>query len=155
LDQLSAWGQPKYGNISKKINKLQLSLDAIKKTIPTQNNTNQIKAMEASLDDLLKQEELWWSQRAKVHWLKHGDLNTKYFHYKANQRKRKNTIHSIQDSSGSTWQDSDKIQSIFINHFQNIFKSSTTQDNQDIYNVVKNRISPNDFSVLNTDFTSK
>jgi len=51
-------GQSKYGDISKKINNLQPSLDAIKKTIPTQNSMNQIKAMEASLDDLLKQEEL-------------------------------------------------------------------------------------------------
>jgi len=58
------------------------------------------------------------AQRAKVHRLKEGDLNTKYFHHNASQRKRKNTIHKINDPDGNTWQDSAQIHSIFLNHFQ-------------------------------------
>lgn len=67
------------------------------------------------------QEEVWWAQRAKMQWLKHGDSNTKFFHFKANQRKKKNTIHSIQDNLGVTSNDDIHIHNTFINHFSDIF----------------------------------
>lgn len=112
------------------------------------------KDLENQLDELLKQEELWWSQRAKAHWLKNGDLNTKYFHQKASQRKRKNTITSIQDNSGNTWQESTKLNSIFIDYFNNIFNSSYDHYDDVIFNVVNNRITIQDYNFLNTPFTA-
>lgn len=100
----------------------------------------------------MKQEELWWAQRAKAHWLKNGDLNTKYFHKKASKRKRKNTITSIQDHSGATWQDSTKLHSIFLDYFQNIFDSSYSYFDNTIYDVVNNMISTHDYNFLNIPF---
>ena len=35
---------------------------------------------EERLNFLLVQEEIYWKQRAKIHWLKAGDANTKAFH---------------------------------------------------------------------------
>lgn len=109
---------------------------------------------EETLEDL-KQEELWWAQRAKVNWLQSGDINTKYFHQKASMRKRKNTIHNIQDDQGNNWQDSLHFQSIFTNHFQKIFDSSGHTYNHDIFNVVKDRLSIQDHNLLNTPFLAK
>lgn len=140
LDQLHRWSRDKFGDVPSKIRMLQNTLEALKKGIPTKDCILKIKQLEVDLDDLLKQEELWWAQRAKVHWLKHGDLNTKYFHHKASQRKRKNYISNIQDQSGNFWQDSNKIHSIFSNHFQNIFSSSHYNDNSNVYEAVKNRV---------------
>jgi len=110
--------------------------------------------METNLDELLKQEELWWDQRAKAHWFKNGDLNTKYFHQKSSQRKRKNTITNIQDHSGTTWQDNTKLHSIFLDYFQNIFDSSYDYFDNTIYDVVNNMISTQDYNFLNTPFTA-
>jgi hypothetical protein len=95
------------------------------------------------------------SQRAKAHWLKMGDLNTKYFHQKANQRHRKNTIHYIKDSFGNTWQDSENIHSIFLKHFKNIFTSSNPNPNYEIFNEVKNRVSMPDYDLMNSAFTAQ
>ncbi|GAU41436.1 hypothetical protein TSUD_98320 [Trifolium subterraneum] len=38
---------------------------------------------------LLIQEERYWKQRAKMHWLKEGDMNTRFFHMSANVRSKK------------------------------------------------------------------
>ena len=38
-----------------------------------------------------------WQQKAKVQWLGLGDRNTKYFHTKASERKKKNTILGLVD----------------------------------------------------------
>jgi uncharacterized phage infection (PIP) family protein YhgE len=83
----------KYGDIPLKIKHLQEYLETLKNVIPSQDTILKIKNSEETLDEILKQEELLWSQRAKAHWLKYGDLNTKYFHHKASMRKRNNFIY--------------------------------------------------------------
>lgn len=106
------------------------------------------------MDDLLRKEKLWWAQRAKVQWLKHGDLNTKYFHYKAHQRKRKNIIHSIKDNQGTTWKDREHIFSIFNNYFSNIFNKSDTHYALDLFTVVKDIVTNDQYGYLEANFSS-
>lgn len=96
-----------------------------------------IKIQEQSLDDLMKEEELWW---AKINSLQVGDKNSKYFHIKASQRRRKNTINQIQDDNGNTWSDNDRMSSTFMEYFSKIFTSSNPLDMQDTIDVVKDRI---------------
>lgn len=48
--------------------------------------------MRKILDNTLKIEEIWWSQRANRSWLNEGDRNTKYFPKKSNQRISRNYI---------------------------------------------------------------
>ena len=48
----------------------------------------------------MRQEELKWKQRSKDKEIKEGDLNTRYFHAKANGRQRKNRIISLEQDEG-------------------------------------------------------
>jgi len=64
----------------------------------------------------------------------------------------KNTIHQIQDPSGSIWKDSDHIQTTFLSYFNNIFTSKNPNIRTDMLDVVKNRISPPNFNILNSFF---
>ena len=41
--------------------------------------TEKMKGLETELENLLKNEELMWRQRARVDWLKVGDYNTSFF----------------------------------------------------------------------------
>lgn len=41
---------------------------------------------------ILKQEKDYWKLRSRVNWLKDGDVNTKFFHIKATNKRRKNNI---------------------------------------------------------------
>jgi hypothetical protein len=48
--------------------------------------------VEERIAELGFREEIMWRQRARVQWLAEGDKNTKFFHHKANYRRKKNKI---------------------------------------------------------------
>lgn len=58
------------------------------------------KELRRQLNDLLKQEELKWLQRYKEKEIKEGDCSTRYYHGKANGRRRKNRILSLEQEEG-------------------------------------------------------
>jgi hypothetical protein len=85
-----------------------------------------IKSKEKEIDSLLLQEEMWWSQRSRVLWLKHGDKNTSFFHKIASHRKKKNKIDAITDRMGQIQTEHENIEITFINHFKDLFTSQDT-----------------------------
>jgi len=101
------------------------------------------------------QEEVWWAQRAKMQWLKFGDNNTKFFHFKASQRRKKNSIYVIHDNQGVTWQDDIHIHDIFINHFNEIFSTSNPTIDLDSLDEVRNKISVDMKIELSAAFTAE
>ncbi|XP_057803472.1 uncharacterized protein LOC131018756 [Salvia miltiorrhiza] len=52
------------------------------------------------LANIFLREKTHWRQRAKQHWLKEGDCNTKFFFAMASARRKKNTIHKLQKDDG-------------------------------------------------------
>lgn len=46
-------------------------------------------------EEVLKNEEISWSQRSGVLWLKEGDKNTMFFHQSANTHRRYNHIDQL------------------------------------------------------------
>lgn len=54
-----------------------------------------------NLDELLHRQEIYWVQRFRIHWLKHGDKNTKFFHSKASQRRKRNYIQRLKDTKNN------------------------------------------------------
>lgn len=63
-------------------------------------NCLEIKKVEDVYANLLQQQNLYWRQRAKQHWLAHGDSNTKYFHVMANHRRKNNTVKRLKNDQG-------------------------------------------------------
>lgn len=58
------------------------------------------KMLRAQLQRLVKQEEMKWLQRYKDREIRDGDNNSKYYHAKANGRKRKKNIFSLNQDEG-------------------------------------------------------
>ena len=57
------------------------------------NNVEYAEAIKKVKDDIntrLYNDELHWRQRSRSIWLQAGDKDTKFFHQRANQRRRKN-----------------------------------------------------------------
>ncbi|KAL5537575.1 hypothetical protein UlMin_045802 [Ulmus minor] len=91
------WGFAKFGNLKKNINKLQKDIELKKTDSSYGSNVAVIQDMEASLESLLNQDEIYWKQRSRMEWLAHGDWNSKVFHLKGSKRERKNKISGLMD----------------------------------------------------------
>ncbi|XP_061999404.1 uncharacterized protein LOC133716758 [Rosa rugosa] len=85
---------------------------------------NEKKDLMGRLQIFLSQEEAFWRQRSKVVWLKEGDRNTGFFHRKAANRKRKNTIPGLYNENGQWCDDDEGMEKVVTDYFTNIFSAS-------------------------------
>lgn len=86
----------------------------------TEERGKRREELRAKLWGVLKDEDSMWRTRAKRHWLRDGDNNTKYFHSIANGRRRINEIGVITDD-GCTYHSEEDKKSYFFRYFKNLF----------------------------------
>ena len=89
---LSSWSSSVYGHFPKKIQSKRNALSALTQQDKNGELSAEIRNLRRELNELLEDEELYWGQRAKAHWLKEGDRNTKFFHTHASEKRKQNTI---------------------------------------------------------------
>ena len=92
---LVRWSQT-LGNSKEQIELKYTELEALT-SMNLVENQNQIHKVQDEINCLLLQDEFFWRQRSRVIWLPVGDKNTKYFHQRASQQRRKNHIHGFLD----------------------------------------------------------
>ncbi|KAK4397413.1 hypothetical protein Sango_1577900 [Sesamum angolense] len=86
--------------------------------------------LRAEIEGLLAQEEVFWKQRGKVHWLREGDRNTAFFHNQARVRRRTNDISRIKDGTGEWLVDAADIQRHIEAYFGDIFRSRNPSEKE-------------------------
>jgi len=98
---LRGWAKNVSGAYKKEKKELLNKLDELDKTaensLLSEMELNLKHVLNERLAELLREEELKWSQRAKAKHLVEGDANTKYFHLLANGRHRKTRIFQLED----------------------------------------------------------
>ncbi|KAL5825009.1 hypothetical protein ACOSQ3_021072 [Xanthoceras sorbifolium] len=68
------------------------SLQILCREIARTRGQIRVFGLQRKLDDLLRQDKEYWRQRARTFWLASGDKNTKYFHFKSNQKRKRNSL---------------------------------------------------------------
>ncbi|VFQ67130.1 unnamed protein product [Cuscuta campestris] len=121
-EYLHRWGQQKR-------NIFKAKLQASKKQMQKYRNSHAIehryffRCAQEAYKQVLEQQEMYWKQRAKQHWLTSGDQNTRYFHLSASGRK-KNHITQLQNSEGR-WVTADSgMHDLMRAYFEDLFKAS-------------------------------
>jgi hypothetical protein len=152
LDHLHKWGNNIFGTLPRKIKQVQDELHALNQNHSLKDQTQQIKAKETELENLLDGEEMWWKQRSRVDWLQHGDKNTKFFHLKASKRRKRNKITEIRDNQGNKWTAHDDIERVFLDHFKTLFQTQSTHDITNTVSVVKDKLNTDMKHYLSVDF---
>jgi hypothetical protein len=117
----------------------------------TADNVNLFNALRKRMAHLLVQEDTYWRQRAKTHWLRDGDLNTKFFHVSATSRRKVNRINSLLDSSSTLVTKDEDLCEVARAYFVHIFNK---QNNiTPIINIVDQTIFQEDNNMLTKPFT--
>ncbi|KAJ8430461.1 hypothetical protein Cgig2_003043 [Carnegiea gigantea] len=65
-----------------------------------------------------------WAQRAKANFLMHGDLNSRWFHTRANMRRVTNLISGLRREDGSVAKNEDDIEAEIVDFFSKLFSST-------------------------------
>ena len=80
---LKSWNSNVYKQIPKKIQTKRNALNSL--TLQDKDGTlsTEINSLRREINDLLDDEEIYWGQRAKAHWLKEVDKNTRFSHAQA------------------------------------------------------------------------
>ncbi|MCH79971.1 hypothetical protein A2U01_0000733, partial [Trifolium medium] len=103
------------------------------------------------LSKVLRQEEEYWKQRSKTHWLRDGDSNTKFFHAMASTRRKRNKIAKLSNNEGDMINDQRGMCNIAKDCFENLFKKANNEDDE-VTNLVCGRVTDDDNHKLTRDF---
>ncbi|KAL0361211.1 UNVERIFIED_CONTAM: hypothetical protein Sradi_3805600 [Sesamum radiatum] len=100
--RLKEWST-KQGTLSLKqqIQHCEAKLTRIRRQPLTPANKSEANRIRGELERLLAEDEVYWKQRGKVHWLREGDRNTSFFHNQANTRRRMNAISNSEHRNGA------------------------------------------------------
>jgi hypothetical protein len=100
-DKLKWWGRRKRMKFKKEVSECSEEMERLRGCHDS-INSGRYKEIQEKHARLLVQEETYWKQRAKMHWLKDGDMNTKFFHMSASTRQRAKRIDKLVNDENRT-----------------------------------------------------
>ncbi|XP_019157741.1 PREDICTED: uncharacterized protein LOC109154396 [Ipomoea nil] len=130
-DRLSRWGGDrfhKFGEQAMNLRKQQLRL----RGCMDQASLAKYQRLEGCLAQIEMQEDAYWKQWAKQHWLKGADANTKFYHRYASHHKKKNTLVKIMNDDGD-WVEGEAMGTVIIDYYRRIFATGQSENDVEFY----------------------
>ncbi|XP_074299193.1 uncharacterized protein LOC141630243 [Silene latifolia] len=124
VKELKGWKEMNIQQIRRSIGGKLKQLTRLNEVDRTAENVQKRKRLVAELAKLRSQEEQFWRQRSRALGLKDGDKNTKFFHTRAGERKRKNHIAKLIDDNGVERRGDEEIERVAKAYFQELFQSA-------------------------------
>ena len=117
-------------------------------------NVRTIKSLKAEITNIIHQDDLFWRQRSRSIWLPAGDKNTKYFHNRASQRRRKNHISGVFDSEERWCTSVEQIAQVAESYFQELFSMAHPQNMESVLQAVQRKVTPHMNESLTRPYTT-
>ena len=152
--ELLAWGSSRTHPDAKEIKTLQKHVEKLSVGIISEESKAEFLVASKKLDDLLLQQEIYWAQRSRVNWLKHGDRNTKFFHSKASQRRRKNFIKGVKDQQDNWVEDIEDIAGVVTNYFETIFEAGDYSRMEECLSAIPQKVTMDMQEILSREFSA-
>lgn len=150
---LTVWNKDCFGYVMTMLKDKSKLLESLESEPVGDSVGVQISSLKKEINDLLGKEEIMWRQRSRVQWLKEGDRNTKIFHARASQRRRRNGIVGITDTLGYWVTNQKAIAQVAGQYFESIFSSSNPTDD-DIFAIL-DQVSPKVTEEMNQVLTKE
>ncbi|KAI9116206.1 hypothetical protein K1719_013136 [Acacia pycnantha] len=127
----SVWNKEVFRHTEGRKKLLLRRLDGISRVVARYGLLPKYEALQLhlwkELEDVLLQESLIWAQKARAEWSVYGDRNTRYFHARANRRRKSQHIEAIKDNEGSWVYDSSLIKGMATSFFANLLSKNPSQ----------------------------
>lgn len=131
---LQSWHKKTFRNAEEEIHNLKNQLQILMNQAGPLGKVEEMRGIQRRIDKLWHQEELYWSQRARVKWLEDGDKNTKKFHATTIQRRGKNRIQRLQNTRGDWVEGKNAIFGAILDHYDEVYHSDNPSDFNDCLN---------------------
>ena len=112
-----------------------------------------MKFLENEVNLLIDKEAIMWRQRSKTLWLFNGDKNTRFFHSKASQRRRKIYITKLYDADGRWCSRQDQICDTIVNFYKTLFTSEEPNNFEEVIDTIPHVVTIEMNVKLEADFT--
>jgi hypothetical protein len=135
-EALHNWDRNVLEGPRKRLRELQTDLNKILSGPLSDESVSKKREIQLQIENLLEQEELYWVQRGRINWLKHGDQNTAFFHRPASERRKRNHINQLKTDTGDIIDDQDQLLDLASNYFQHLFTAEVQEPNQAVLDKV-------------------
>ncbi|KAK6140636.1 hypothetical protein DH2020_025620 [Rehmannia glutinosa] len=142
------WGRQHMRDLNKHVDELKDQITKLQSGLITEDTKRILETLRQRLEILLDQLDLKWKQRAKHHWYKEGDRNTKFFHNSASIRRESNHIDGLKDASGSLQTSPEGIECIILDYFGSLFTSASPSEEDITQAISRIRPRPDSWSWL-------
>jgi predicted DNA-binding protein len=122
-DELQRWGRRKSTRFKEEVEACTEEMENLRGRLD-EPSVRRYRELQNNHARLLVQEEAYWRQRAKMHWLKDGDLNTKFFHMSANARRKVKKVVKLVNEENIVVTSQDVLCQVAKNYFDSLFKAS-------------------------------
>ncbi|CAJ2657672.1 unnamed protein product [Trifolium pratense] len=123
--EIKAWRFQSIDNVLYKKRELMSRLNGIQRSLQSAHYNSSLKRLEKKLQGelsiILRKEELMWFQRSRAKWLMDGDRNTRYYHIKTINRRRKNNITMLKDDSDKWIEEVDQLRKLVNDFYVKLF----------------------------------
>jgi uncharacterized protein YjdB len=132
---LEGWGKSTFGHVRLELSKLKRELESLQ-AVPGRLGPShaEIKVTD-QIVELNHREEIMWQQRSRIQWLSAGDKNTKFFHMRASQRRKKNKITKLR-LNGQIATDEQEMKNMTTSFYKQLYTSEGTEDMEAVLGTV-------------------
>ena len=93
---------------------------------------HRVSQLKTELHSLLAKEERLWRQHSRANWLKAGDQNTRYFHYRATQRQRRNHVTRLRNHTGQWTTTHAQVPPLFVEYYNSLFQTVNPEQVEEV-----------------------
>ncbi|KAJ1418794.1 hypothetical protein SESBI_15733 [Sesbania bispinosa] len=135
---LKKWHQAYFKKADLELAQLNSELETLlnKNTEEDEEFWLKISSLRNQIDQLRKQQEIYWAQRSRIKWLQHGDRNSSFFHASTVQRRDRNRLFRLKNDLGNWVEGQGEIEDLVQHYFQQVYKSDGPINFQNCSNVV-------------------